>query len=64
MVTKQELYRNYMAAIDALGDMLTNYRSEGCADPECRVCKKSKAAEAQAKALVAFARKYFAEMAK
>lgn len=63
-MTKAELYRNYMNAIDALGAMLEDYRSEGCADPECRVCKKSKGAEGKARAAVSFARKHFAEMAK
>jgi hypothetical protein len=31
--------------VAALNAMLTHYRSEGCADPTCGVCQRSKAAE-------------------
>jgi hypothetical protein len=37
----------------ALRLMLEDYRSEGCANPDCGVCKRSKAAEAAARAAIA-----------
>jgi hypothetical protein len=36
------------ALLDALRLMLTDYRSEGCPDPKCGVCARSRAAEAAA----------------
>lgn len=47
-----ELRAKLKTAKEALRLMLTDYRSEGCADPDCRVCKASKAAEASAKAAI------------
>ena len=39
-----------LAAINA---MLNHYRTEGCPDPKCRLCERSKTAEAAANAAVA-----------
>lgn len=35
--------------IAAMRLMLTDFRTEGCADPDCGVCKRSKAAEKAAR---------------
>ena len=48
-----ELYKAYLDSRDALVAMLTDYRTEGCPDPKCMVCKSSNAAEAKARAILA-----------
>ena len=37
--------RRLVKALRALRAMLEDYRTEGCPDPDCNVCRKSKAAE-------------------
>jgi hypothetical protein len=40
-------------ALAALRAMLQDYRSEGCPDPNCGVCKRSKVAESLAREALA-----------
>lgn len=38
--------------VEAAQNMLENYRSEGCPDKDCRVCKRSKQATEQIRAAI------------
>ena len=41
--------------VKALVGLLVDYRTEGCADPECLVCKASRAAKVHADEAIAMA---------
>lgn len=47
---------SYQALVEALEHVLIDYRTEGCPDPTCIVCNKSKAAEAKARAALKLAK--------
>lgn len=42
----------------ALRGMLEDYRSEGCSDPRCNICRESKAAEKAAREAIKQAEAY------
>lgn len=56
MAKQTETTANLIAAApmmrDALIAMLADYRSEGCAKPNCSICRKSRAAEMAARAAI------------
>jgi hypothetical protein len=45
------------ALVGAVAALLNDYRTEGCPDPACGICSRSRAALALAKAALAAARK-------
>lgn len=42
----------------ALTALRADYRSDGCSDPKCKICARSKAAEVQADAAIARAHNF------
>lgn len=46
----------------ALNDMISDYKSEGCADPNCLVCAKSKKALNKGKKILAKADRIINDM--
>jgi hypothetical protein len=50
--TKETLAASLLEHRAALRVLLADYRTEGCPDPKCGICKRSKAAEAQANAVL------------